>query len=49
MHLKFLIRLCLHNIVWRSLTNSNSMATKIIKEKYFKNGKLLEAKLGGGP
>lgn len=33
---------------WRILNHLFSMVAKILKEKYFKHGRLLEAKLGYG-
>lgn len=34
---------------WRFLTNPISLAARIVKEKYFKRGSFLEAKLGANP
>lgn len=34
---------------WRLMTNPESYAAKIMKEKYYKYGTILNAKLGGGP
>lgn len=35
--------------IWRMQNNPDSLVTKIMKEKYFKNGNLLEAQLGSTP
>lgn len=34
---------------WRFLCNPSSMVARIMKEKYFRSLKLLDAKLGHGP
>lgn len=34
---------------WRLLTNPNSLAAKVIKEKDFKQSNLLESRLGSKP
>lgn len=34
---------------WRLLTNPSSLATAVLRDKYFKNGKFLEANFGFNP
>lgn len=35
--------------MWRILKNPNSLAAQVIKQKYFREGQLLDAKIGHKP